>query len=105
MKYFCTKEQIEGRGTCWHEFVRGVWDDRMWGEDSLYLSDDMLCSTGLGKLLRRFVEDYDRCGVSEVYPDEWDAAAEGEAADAAAEIDGWAREAFAESGVFTILGI
>lgn len=108
MKYFCTKAQIEGRGTLWHEFVSGDWDERFWGEDSLYLSDDLLTASGLKKLLRGNVEDYNYYGETDVYPEEWERVtqnAKGEAADIAAELADWAAAAFEKAGAFKILGI
>ncbi|MBQ9898295.1 MAG: hypothetical protein IJM44_02420 [Ruminococcus sp.] len=108
MRYFCTKDQIEGKGTLWHEFVSGEWDERFWGEDSLYLSDELLTGSGLKKLLRENVGDYDYYGETDVLPEEWEHVtqnAEGEAAEIAAELAEWAADAFEKADCFKILGI
>ena len=106
MKYFCTKNELHG-SDC-HELFSGEWDGRHWNDDSLYIYDDDLRESGLRSLLRSVIPDYSPYDATEVYPSDWDRlceCAEGEAANALREIDGWVRMAFAEHGSFTLLGI
>ena len=101
MKYFCTKNELDGTG--YHEFFAGQWDDRFWNEDSLYIDDQMFRDCGLRKALKNVIPDYSPYDTTEVFPDEWDQV-KGEC-EAASEADDWVQAAFAEHGMFTILGI
>ncbi len=108
MGYFHTKSEIEGRGTLWHEFFPGKWNENVWNEDSLYIHDDVMHDCGLTKLLRENVHGYDMYGVSTVRAADREKLfenAEGSALKALEEIDSWMRSALEKFGELTILGI
>ena len=110
LQYFCTEENR--KGTCYHEFQKGKWDEHtFWKNDSLLLSDDVLVELELGKLFRKSIQGYDPYGPVEVNKEQWlmllEAANQaGDAQmEALQEANEWAQECFATEEVFTILGI
>ena len=65
--------------------------------------DQMFRDCGLRKALKNVIPDYSPYDTTEVFPDEWEQV-KGEC-EAASEADDWVQAAFAEHGMFTILGI
>ena len=111
MKYFCLNH--ERNGTCYHEFIGGVWDGKsFWSGDSVYLHDDVFDQYPdfRGAWLEGFPE-FEAFGINRMTPEHWErirASAEakgGEAREIAAEIDCWIRETLTRYGYITILGI
>ncbi len=106
VNYFKTKDEIEG--TDWHEFYRGKWDSKFWSDSSLYIDDDTMRDSGLGRLLREQIPGYSKYGISVVSAEQWErilTSAEGDTAQVIAEAAQWALDALEECGYFTILGL
>ena len=71
MKYFCTVS--EQKGTCYHEWQRGRWDEEThWKEDSLLLHDDILVELNIGEFLAKMIPDYTDYGEFEVDVCQWE---------------------------------
>ena len=111
MKYFIKKEQC--KGTCYHEFYKGKWDNEThWKESSVYLHDDILYDApDFVEAIKAVIHDYDPNGPTELSVDEW--LEIGKIADQkdilAREIyqdaNMWVQLACAECGCITILGV
>ncbi len=96
----------------YHEFCKGLWDRKSyWQEGSLLIHDDVLHDTGLARIFRNCVPEFDLYAVTEIYPRHWEEicrSAEkqgGEALEAVKEAQPWAEQVFEEYGVFTYIGI
>lgn len=110
MKYFC--KVSEKKGTCYHEWQKGKWDEKtFWKEDSLLIHDDVLVSLKMSELLAEIIPGYSPYGYCEMNIFQWKqlfdkaASAGGQLKEAIDEASAWAAENFAENEVFTILGI
>lgn len=109
-KYFCT--EAERRGTCYHEFQKGKWDEHtFWKEDSLLIHDDVHLELKLYGLFKQVLPKYDAYSDVEVNRAQWQqiyAMAEeigGETFEAIKEVDVWVQECFESEDVFCMLGI
>lgn len=115
MKYFLNeKERQASNSTCYHEFVKGRWDDNamvFWNSESLNIHDDLMIALGLDRLIQGIVEGYDPYGETAVNAIQWKqicAEAEkigGSLLEVVSELSPWAEENFRQNSVFTILGI
>lgn len=110
MKYFCMDK--DRKGTCYHEFYVGKWDEKtFWKEDSLLLHDDVLYNLKLDYLFREVEPAYDEYGETEINKTQWLQIVSkamtmgGEIQEAISEADVWAKKVFETESVFTILGI
>jgi len=111
LKYFIKKDQC--KGTCYHEFYKGKWDNETrWKDSSVYLHDDILYDAqDFVDAIREVITDYDPYGPTEVSVDDW--LKIGKIADQkdilAREIyqdaNMWVQLACVECGCITILGI
>ena len=111
MKYFVTDS--ERTRTVYHEFYKGKWDEKtFWAKDSISLHDDILVENpGFYNALKAAVPGYDPCEMIEVSKEAWEKVREYIPKDDVRsleiydEADEWAKEAIAEKGCFTILGL
>ncbi len=104
----------ERKGTCYHEFAKGKWDEEtVWRDDSIYLHDDDLQDCEIFyKALREAVPNYDRYGVAELNRQEWDKvgdivlkSTDFHSVKLYLEANKWVQENFKDNEVFSILGI
>ena len=111
MKYFLTDEERKATGsTCFHEFCNGAQDSDNFifreGE-GLHIHDELMFATGLRKIIRRVVKDYDRYGITVVSREQWleilsDAIGEGgECKEAIMQLLPWANENFEKYDYFS----
>ncbi|MBQ2887883.1 MAG: hypothetical protein IJE29_03035 [Firmicutes bacterium] len=109
MKYFCTND--ERHGSCYHELQIGRWDGTHWRDGSLFIHDDVLTATGLGKLLTQCLPHYAYYGPTVITVAEWQnicqtAARQGGKLPAViAEADIWLRQNLGTADEFMLLGI
>lgn len=110
MKYFCCES--ERRGTCYHEFQKGKWDDKtFWKNDSLLLHDDILRKHKLYEIFLKVDSNYNDYGETEIDSEKWKEIRSlsnvigGEVKDIIDEANAWVDETLKAEGVFTILGI
>lgn len=115
MKYFT--DNFERRGTCYHEFTRGEWDEKtFWSDESLYLRDDYMSDLKLYELVFKpafaeIGETFSRWGGNKVTRNIWEhmlSYAEdvgGEVWDLFFEITPWAEKNLSRYDEFWILGI
>lgn len=110
MKYFVTLEEC--RGTCYHEFYKGKWDETtFWKNDSLYLHDDILFTLNIERVFLEVVPDYDMYNETEINKSHWEQICKmaksigGEIETAIKEVDVWVQDNYKEYDIFTILGI
>lgn len=110
MKYFC--KVSEKKGTCYHEWQKGKWDEKtFWKEDSLLIHDDVLVSLKMAELLAEIIPDYSPYGYCEMNIFQWNefynraALLGGQLKAALDEAFAWINENFDENEVFTMLGI
>lgn len=110
MKYFCRVS--EKKGTCYHEWQKGKWDEKtFWREDSLLIHDDVLYSLKMGNLLAKFIPDYSEYGDFELNVSQWEQIYNeagmigGELKEAIDEAAAWVNENFITNEVFAIIGI
>lgn len=110
MKYFC--KVSEKKGTCYHEWQKGKWDEKtFWKEDSLLIHDDVLFSLEMAGLLGEIIPDYSPYGYCEMNIFQWEqlfnkaSLIGGQLKEAVDEASVWVNENFAQNEVFTILGI
>lgn len=109
-KYFVTEQ--ERRGTIYHEFFKGKWDEKTFGkEDSLFLHDDILYKMDLERIFRKVALGYRSYNETEINREQWKQIREiasgvsGEVENLILEIEPWVEDNFKEHAVFTILGI
>lgn len=109
-KFFCVES--ERKGTCYHEFQRGSWDEKtFWKEDSLFLHDDILQELELYNLFREADPEYSDYGETEIDSDKWAIICGmanvlgGDVKAAIDEADLWVKETLKTEEKFTILGI
>ncbi len=109
-RYFCPVS--ERKGTCYHEFYKGEWDNQtLWKPDSILIHDDTLANLELHKIFSAILPEYDPHGITEVNKSQWQAVLDyasqldTEAKLALTEAAAWAAEVFKTQKVFTILGI
>ena len=106
MEHFCTG-RISGS---YLEFQRGEYT-HPWRDDSIYIYDETCAYTGLDRIFRDAIPDYDTYGLTRVTAEDWEKveklAAErgGPAAEAVEETHWWTSKTLAEYGFFTICGI
>lgn len=111
MKYFVFDR--DRKGTCYHEFYKGKWDEvTFWKTDSLCLDDDVLTENiGFIEAIRAVIPDYDPYGVTGITEKQWhkigDFIIEKDDSSKALyyEANRWLKKVFAQYGCFTILGI
>lgn len=111
MQYFCLEN--ERKGTCYHEFYRGNWNEMdFWNPNSLLLHDDLLEKTELHKAFTAVIPAYNYFGATKVTSTDWFLICEyakthlnKAAQDALDEIDPWIKDVFEKEGLFTLLGI
>ena len=111
MAYFVTLAQR--KGTCYHEFFRGKWDEEtFWREDSIYLDDDVLSENdAFADILDAAVPNWWPYGVTEITRAQWERVGQlaqqagGHALEMFLEADAWAQPVLAQEGCFTILGV
>lgn len=110
MKYFI--KESERKGTCYHEFQKGKWDEStFWHKDSLLIHDDIFFNLKLGDLFKEIVPDYNPSGETEINQEQWKSIyskAEfigGEIKLAIEELDVWVKDNFQTENIFTILGL
>lgn len=109
MKYCCT--ELERKGTCYHEFQKGRFNDSFWEKDSLLIHDDIFYNLDLSDLFYSVVPSYDESGETEITLSQWNEicfrASEigGEIKVAIKEVDSWAKTIFENYDVFTIIGV
>ncbi|WP_253287444.1 hypothetical protein [Clostridium bornimense] len=60
MKYCCT--ELERKGTCYHEFQKGKFNDFFGEKDSLLIHDDIFYILNLADLFYSVVTSYDESG-------------------------------------------
>ena len=111
LKYFINNNQR--KGSCYHEFYKGKWDNEThWKDNSVYLHDDILYDAmDFADAIREVLPEYDPAGCIEVSVDDW--LKIGKAVDQkdilAREIyqdaNMWVQLACAECGCITILGV
>ena len=69
MKYFVFNHQR--KGTCYHEFYKGKWDNHtFWKSDSIFLHDDLL-QRGFYDALIEVIPEYDRYGITDISATQW----------------------------------
>ena len=111
MKYFvCDNER---KGTCYHEFYKGKWDEKtFWKEDSIFLHDDIMFENkGFVDAIVKAVPTYAKYGVTEISLEEWEKIGlnimlkDEISQEIYCEADIWVKEVFKEYECFTILGI
>lgn len=115
MKYFLTKQEIrDDYSSDLYEFQTGIWDEEAMvfrKEDSIYLSDSIMYRLEFDLLLLCSIPEYNPFGETSVSKEQWsqiiDMAekAGGELLELVREADLWAKNVFAEFGVFTIIGL
>ncbi len=110
LQYFC--RESERKGTCYHEFQKGKWDEHtFWKTDSLLLSDEVLVELKLSRLFKKAIEEYDAYGPVRVTKEQWAAVSKlsetagGKQWEAIREADVWVQNCFETEEVFYILGI
>ena len=111
MKYFCRSS--ERSSTVYHEFFKGEHKDGdgSWNDSSICLHDDKMYESGLGKILKEAVSDYDSTGNTLIYPEDWEEVCRlakkqgGTAQEITEEAALWVEDAFESCGSFTILGL
>ncbi len=110
LQYFC--RESERKGTCYHEFQKGEWDEHtFWKEDSLLLEDDKLAELKLSRIFKQAMAEYDSYGPVRVDKAQWSEVlrlakeAGGAQWEAVCEADVWVQECFLTEAVFYILGI
>ena len=107
MKYCCT--ELERKGTCYHEFQKGKFNDSFWEKDSLLIHDDIFYILNLADLFYSVVPSYDESGETEITLNQWSEiclrASEigGEVKVAIKEVDSWVKTIFEAYDVFTII--
>lgn len=70
MKYYVTLDAC--RGTCYHEFYKGKWDEKtFWKNDSLYLHDDILFELKLADIFSEANYVYDPFNETEINEQQW----------------------------------
>ncbi len=103
----------ECKGTCYHEFYKGKWEEEtFWSESSIYLNDDILQENRLLiKSFQKYLSNYSDTGETEINFELWVKIRNdifqqnGKEVELVEELDTWLREAFKEYEVVTILGI
>lgn len=110
MRFFGVES--ERKGTCYHEFQKGKWDEKtVWKADSLLLDDDVLEELKLYELFQVANSNYNYYGVTQIAKDEWKLIRNvanmrgGNIKEAIDEVDIWVTETFKTEEEFTILGI
>lgn len=110
MKYFMMLDEC--KGTCYHEFYKGKWDEKtFWKNDSLYLHDDILFDLKLEEVFYEANSSYDPFNETEINELQWQRIYKmaktlgGEVFEVINEANEWATKTFKEYGLFTILGI
>lgn len=111
MKYFVRNN--ERRDTAYHEFFKGEWkdDDGFWHDGSVYLYDEFMSESGLGRILFDAVAEYDSYGMTLFFPEDWEEVCRlaekrgGMAKEIVDEARLWTEDAFETCGCFTILGL
>ena len=111
MKYFIRNN--ERKGTVYHEFYKGKWDEEtFWKDDSLLLHDDVIFKgEGFGEAIIKVIPTYDSCGETEVSVEQWKKIGEEikykdeYSRELYEELDGWLEDVFKEYDCFTILGL
>lgn len=96
-------------GSCYFEFQRGKYEQKLWQENSIYVSAETFDEFNLKKLIRGVVPAFDYYGITEVTQDEFEEIAaraqDLPAKDVVDELTAWAERCFETEAVFTILGI
>ena len=110
MKYFVVNK--ERKNTVYHEFQKGKFDGKtFWKEDSIFLSDDILFTSGMEKLFSDTVSGYKSYSESEIDIELWNNIKRkardigGEVYECVSEADEWVRNTFVEYDVFTVIGV
>ncbi len=113
MKYKYFVMDNERKGTCYHEFYRGEWDEvTFWKKDSIFLHDDILneCKD-LVNAFKEVLPFYSDTSETRINSDEWDKIGQiirkkdVKAQEIYDEASRWLKEVFSDYGCFTILGI
>ena len=103
----------ERKGSCYHEFYKGQWDNKtFWKEDSISLHDDILfeCPDFVDSILD-IIPNYDYFGETEISYVQWKQIGEVVktknvmAQEIYSEADSWLIKVFEKYPCFTILGI
>lgn len=109
MKYFVYDDQR--KGTCYHEFYKGKWDEHtFWKADSISLHDDLLPGEFV-EAITEVIPTYDPYGITEVSAVEWTEIGkviltkDQKSQDVYKEADSWLEGVFQTHACFTILGI
>lgn len=109
MKYFVFEYQR--RGSCYHEFYKGKWDNcTHWKADSLLLDDDYLSKDFVDAMVE-IVPAYSPYGVTEISADEWKEIGnviltkDKKSQEIYYEANIWLDDVLKKYGCFTILGI
>lgn len=109
MKYFVYDDQR--KGTCYHEFYQGKWDEHtFWKADSISLHDDLLPGEFV-EAITEVIPTYDPYGITEVSAVEWTEIGkviltkDQKSQDVYKEADSWLEGVFQTHACFTILGI
>ena len=111
MKFFVFDK--DRKGTCYHEFYKGKWDEKtFWKTDSISLDDNILCKhPGFVDAIIEIVPDYDPFGETEISLEQWIAIGNAikqkdcSSIELYQEANKWLKKVFEEYGCFTILGI
>ncbi|MBE5859147.1 MAG: hypothetical protein E7301_03350 [Butyrivibrio sp.] len=111
MKFFVTND--ERKGTCYHEFFSGSWDEQsFWNDESIYLDDDILImNLGFYEALKNAVPTYDRYHGTAFSMEDWENVrkyipdSDITSLELYAEADVWVQENFKRENRFTIIGI
>ena len=110
-KYFVRDD--ERKGTCYHEFHKGKWDEQtFWKEDSIFLHDDVKFQIeGFTEALLEIIPSYDPFGETEITEEIWRQlgkiidSKDTDSQELYYELDLWLKEVFQDYDCITILGI
>lgn len=109
MTYFVCDNQR--KGTCYHEFYKGEWDQQtFWKADSISLHDDLMFG-GFADAIAEVIPSYDPYGETEISQEDWKEIGriiltkDQVSQEVYNEADKWLEEVFRTHSCFTILGI
>ena len=111
MKYLLDESQRKATGsTCYFEFQKGIFKNKFWLKNSLFLHADTFDSLMLYELFSNSIEEFCYYAPTEVSKEQWDnlvaKSKENEQwKDVIKELSPWVEECFANHRCFTILGI
>lgn len=108
MKYFV--HDNERKGTLYHEFLKGKWDEQtFWHPESISIHDDLLVNNDFTQAILSVIPSYHYYGETEIDKEQWTKIGKQikdpmgkEIYDEASE---WLETVWSEYGCFTILGV